>query len=37
MLYREKKIAVCSEIHAKHKNALCRQNTEFMNVKAGGT
>jgi len=30
-------IAVCSEIHAKHMNTLCGQNTEFVNVKAGGT
>jgi len=36
MLYREI-IAVCSEIHAKHINTLCGQNTEFTNVKAGGT
>ena len=36
MLYREM-IAVCSEIHTKHINALCGQNTEFLNVKAGGT
>ena len=28
MLYREI-IAVCSEIHAEHINALCGQNTEF--------
>jgi hypothetical protein len=35
MPYREI-IAVCSEIHAKHINALCGQNTEFLNVKAGG-
>ena len=35
MLYREK-VAVCSEIHANiSKN--CGQNTEFLNVKAGGT
>jgi len=36
MLYREI-IAVCSEIHAKHTKAMCGQNTEFLNVKAGGT
>jgi len=30
-------IAACSEIQAKHINALCGQNTEFLNVKAGGT
>jgi hypothetical protein len=35
MLYRE--IAVCSEIHTKHINTLCRQNVEFVNVKPGGT
>jgi len=29
-------IAVCSQIHTKH-NTLCGQNTEFVNVKAGGT
>ena len=31
MFYR-KIIAVCSEIHTKHINALCGQNTEFLNV-----
>jgi hypothetical protein len=34
MLYREI-IAVCSEIHKKHINTLCAQNTEFVNVKTG--
>jgi len=34
-LYREI-IAVCSEIHIKHINSLCGQNTEFVNVTAGG-
>ena len=32
MLYR-KIIAVCSEIHTKHINALCGQNVEFLNDK----
>ena len=32
MLYREI-IAVCSQIHKKHKNTLCEQNVEFLNVK----
>jgi hypothetical protein len=32
MLYREI-IVVCSEIHTKHINALCRQNVELLNVK----
>jgi len=32
MLYREI-IAVCSEIHTKHKNILCGQNVELLNVK----
>ena len=32
MLYTEL-IAVCSEIHTKHINALCGQNTEFTIVK----
>ena len=32
MLYREI-IAVCSEIHIKHKNTLCGQNVELLNVK----
>jgi len=32
MLYREI-IAVCSEIHTKHINTLCRQNVELLNVK----
>jgi hypothetical protein len=36
MLYMEI-IAFCSEIHTKHVNTLCEQNTEFMKVKAGGT
>jgi hypothetical protein len=36
MLYSEI-IAVCSEIHTKHINTLCRQNVEFVNVKRGGT
>jgi hypothetical protein len=35
MLYREI-IAVCSEIHTKHRNTLCGQNVEFVNVKPGG-
>jgi len=30
-------IAVCSEIHTKHINTLCRQNVEFLNLKPGGT
>ena len=32
MLYREI-MAVCSEIHTKHINTLCRQNLELLNVK----
>jgi len=36
MLYREI-IAVCSEIHAKHINALCGLNVGLLNVTAGGT
>jgi len=32
MLYREI-IAVCSEIHTKHLNAVCGQNVELLNVK----
>jgi hypothetical protein len=35
MLYREI-IAVCSEIHTKHMNALCGQNVELLNVKSRG-
>jgi len=35
MLYREI-IAVCSQIHTKHKNTLCGQNVEFDNAKPGG-
>ena len=31
MLYREI-IAVCSQIHTKHKNTLCGQNVEWLNV-----
>jgi hypothetical protein len=36
MLYREI-IAVCFQIHTKHKNALCGQNVELMSVKSSGT
>jgi hypothetical protein len=36
MLYSEI-IAVCSEIHTQHINALCGQNVKFLNVKHGGT
>jgi hypothetical protein len=36
MLYREI-IAVCSEIHTKHKNTLCGRKVDFLNVKRGGT
>jgi len=36
MLYREI-IAVCSQIDTKHKNTLCGQKVEFVNVKPGGT
>jgi hypothetical protein len=36
MLYREM-IAVCSEIHTKHINTVCRQNVEFLNIKPAGT
>ena len=32
MLYREI-IAVCSEIHTKHINTVCKQNVELLNVK----
>ena len=32
MLYREV-IAVCSQIHTKHINTLCRQKAELLNVK----
>jgi hypothetical protein len=32
MLYREI-IAVCSEIHIKHKNKLCGLNVELLSVK----
>jgi hypothetical protein len=31
MLYREI-MAVCSEIHTKHINTVCRQNVEFVHV-----
>ena len=36
MLYREI-IAVCSEIHTKHINALCGQNVEFKTYRAVNT
>jgi hypothetical protein len=32
MMYKEI-IAVCSQIHTKHINALCGQNVELLNVK----
>jgi hypothetical protein len=32
MLYREI-MAVCSEIHTKHKYTVCGQNVELLNVK----
>jgi len=32
MLYSEI-IAVCSQIHTKHKNTLCGQNVELLSVK----
>ena len=35
MLYREI-IAVCSQIHTKHINAVCRQNVEFLDIRRGG-
>ena len=35
-MYREI-IAVCSQIHTKHTNALCRHNVELLNVKPYGT
>ena len=36
MLYREI-IAVCSQMHIKHKNTLCGQKAELLNVKLCGT
>ena len=33
MLYREKKIAFCSQIHTKHIDTLREQNVELLNVK----
>jgi len=30
-------VAVCSQIHTKHINALGGQNIELLNVKPGGT
>jgi hypothetical protein len=30
-------IAVCFQIHTKHINTLYEQNTEFLNITAGGT
>ena len=36
MMYSEI-IAVCSEILTKHKNTVCGQNVEFVNVKPRGT
>jgi hypothetical protein len=31
MLYREI-IAVCSQIHTKHRDTMCRQNVDWLNV-----
>jgi hypothetical protein len=31
------KVAVCSEVHTRHLNTLCRQYVEFFNVKICGT
>jgi len=36
MLYRET-IAVCSHIHTKHKNRVCGQNVELLNVSPSST
>ena len=36
MLYREI-IAICSQIHTKHRNTLCGQNVELLDVKPGST
>jgi hypothetical protein len=36
MLYREI-IAVCSQIHTQHINALCGQNVELLGVNPSGT
>ena len=36
MLYTEI-IAVCTEIHTKHINTLCGQNTKFVNATTAGT
>ena len=35
MLYVEI-IAVCSEMHTKHRNTQCGRKVEFLNVKPGG-
>ena len=35
MLYSEI-IAVCSQIHTKHKNTLCGQKVKLLNIKRGG-
>jgi hypothetical protein len=36
MLYSET-IALCYEIHTKHRNTFCRRSVLFLNVKRGGT
>jgi len=33
LIFSGKIIAVCSQIHTKHINALCGQNVELLNVK----
>ena len=35
VLYKER-VAVCSEIRAKHINTLCGQNVEFLNDESSG-
>jgi uncharacterized membrane protein len=37
MMYYREIIVICSQIHIKHKNTLCGQNVELLNVKPGGT
>ena len=37
LLWHREIIAVCSQVHTKHINALCGQNVEFVNAKPDGT
>jgi hypothetical protein len=37
LMISKERIVICSEIHKKHINVICTQDTEFSKVKPGGT